>query len=294
MTLGGELPIAMLDILPNPVLVKDDQLRYVWVNRAFEALFDVQRDDLVGELDTTVFSHRQAVQCNGGDMRVLETGEVDEASETVIDSAGEPRETLTRKSRLELDGATYLVGVMHDITEVTRANEKLQVQSLELEILADTDPLTGCLNRRALFNKWDELDASIEEVGIVMIDADHFKGINDSHGHEAGDEVLVQIAAIVRRELGAGDLFSRFGGEEFVLVLPGRSLAEATELGEQIRVAVSDGLITTSDGLIRATVSAGVAHATSTERAELDQALLAADRSLYLAKEQGRNRVFAA
>jgi len=294
MTLGGELPIAMLDILPNPVLVKDDQLRYVWVNSAFEALFDVQRDDLIGELDTTVFSHRQAVQCNGGDMRVLETGEVDEASETVIDSAGERRETLTRKSRLELDGATYLVGVMHDITEITRANEKLRVQSLELEILADTDPLTGCLNRRALFNKWDELDASVEEVGIVMIDADHFKGINDSHGHEAGDEVLVQIAAIVRRELGAGDLFSRFGGEEFVLVLPGRSLAEAAELGEQIRVAVSDGLITTSDGLIRATVSAGVAHSTSTERAELDQALLAADRSLYLAKEQGRNRVFAA
>jgi diguanylate cyclase (GGDEF)-like protein/PAS domain S-box-containing protein len=294
MTLDGGLPIAMLDILPNPVLVKDDQLRYVWVNRAFEALFDVERKDLVGELDTTVFSHRQAVQCNGGDTRVLESGEVDEASETVIDSSGDARETLTRKSRLVLDGATYLVGVMHDITDVTRANEMLQVQSLELEMLANTDPLTGCLNRRALFNSWDDLEAPDAGTGIVMIDADHFKGINDSYGHEAGDEVLVQIAAIVRSELGPDDLFSRFGGEEFVLVLPGRSLAEATELGEQIRTAVSEGVISTNEGLIRVTVSAGIAHCTSTDRSELDQALLGADRSLYLAKEQGRNRVLAA
>ena len=122
--------LAVLDILPNPVLVKDDETRYVWVNCAFEDLFQVRRADLLGCLDSEVFVDRQAAQCNGGDLRVLESGEVDEAYETMFDPSGSAVETVTRKIRLDIptaDGSTrVLVGVMHDVTEVNDANRQLE------------------------------------------------------------------------------------------------------------------------------------------------------------------------
>jgi len=97
----------ILDILPNPVLVKNDNLEYVFINTAFEQLFNVSR------------------------LRVLDTGEIDEAVESVIDRNGSTRETITRKSRLDTDENTYLVGVMHDITEVTKANAALKESELK-------------------------------------------------------------------------------------------------------------------------------------------------------------------
>jgi len=150
------LATEILEILPNPVLVKDQNLEYVWINSAFEALFSVKREEVIGRLDTDLFPNRQVSQCNGGDLRVLESGKIDEAVETVFEKNGQPRETITRKSRLVLpDSSVYLVGVMHDITAVTRANEALtRSQSMleektnELAELVMTDVLTGCSNTR--------------------------------------------------------------------------------------------------------------------------------------------------
>lgn len=130
---GSELPIAVLDILPNPVLIKGDDLRYVWVNASYERLFGVTSAELKGKLDKEFFTDRQVAQCNGGDLRVLESGDIDEAQETVFDEDGLPRETITRKSRLELsDGSIFLVGVMHDVTDVVVANRALETKQAEL------------------------------------------------------------------------------------------------------------------------------------------------------------------
>ena len=130
---GNELPISVLDILPNPVLIKGSDLRYVWVNAAYEKLFGVTCADLKGKLDKDFFKDRQVAQCNGGDLRVLDSGEIDEAQETVFDAHGQPRETITLKSRLELsDRSVYLVGVMHDVTEVVAANRALEIKQSEL------------------------------------------------------------------------------------------------------------------------------------------------------------------
>lgn len=294
MELSPNLPLALLEILPNPVLVKDEKLRYVWVNPAFEALFDVRSEELVGQLDTEIFANRQAAQCNGGDLRVLASGELDEATETVVDFDGTARETITRKSRLEVDDAIYLVGVMHDITEVTRANEMLQSQSEALELLANADSLTGCLTRRALFTQWDEIDSSDLGHGVLMIDADNFKALNDTYGHDVGDNALVQIADILRNELTDDAIFARFGGEEFVVVLPRQTLDTAAAVGESLRSAVSDRVLSTPSGDVAVTVSVGVAHAHTTHRNDLDAALRQADSHLFEAKEQGRNLSIAA
>ena len=125
-SLHPELPLAVLEFLPNPVTVKNADLQYVWVNSAFEALFGVYNSELQGQLDVDVFKERQAIPFNDGDFRVLQSGDLDEAYMTVIAPDGAAREIITRKSRLQLsNGDFFLIGVMHDVTVVTRANERL-------------------------------------------------------------------------------------------------------------------------------------------------------------------------
>lgn len=294
-TIEADLPLAVLDAIPNPVLVKDAETRYVWVNRAFELLFDVRSDDLVGRLDRDVFRQRQAAQCNGGDLRVLESGETDEAEETVFDPELGPRQTITRKQRLVVGDRRYLVGVIHDVTEVVTQNRRLQEATEQLRVLASIDPLTGCLNRRAMYEQANQvLDASI---GVILIDLDDFKRINDTYGHDAGDLVLQQFAAIVRDTIRDDDLFARLGGEEFALLLPGATDEHTRAIAERICDAVAADPINAIGESILTTVSVGALCTEapcSGEPSSLDDMLIEADARLYEAKHAGRNQVVMA
>lgn len=297
---GAELPVAIMDILPNPVLVKDEDLKYVWVNTAFESLFNVKRADLIGERDKDFFKDRQVAQCNGGDLRVLETGAMDEATETVFTQEGEPRETITRKSRLTLaDGTTYLVGVMHDVTEVVNANKELTEQQALLEEqaellreLADTDPLTGCLNRRALYSRIQDKKQK-PKAALLLMDIDFFKKINDEHSHEAGDEALKHFANVAYSCLRPHDVLARVGGEEFAVYLPDASDKNCYEIGERIREAVAKLPFMFAGKHIPMTVSIG-GSCNVKEQFQLDNHMRIADECLYEAKQSGRNRLVMA
>lgn len=293
-----ELPLAVLDALPNPVLIKDHETRYVWVNGAFERLFQVTRDDLVGRQDKELFSSRQVAQCNGGDLRVLETGDTDEAYETVIDPELGARETITRKSRLELSGSVFLVGVMHDITEVTRINQQLEAAAIELEAqaaelraLAGSDPLTGCLNRRALCDVvLTEFSTPNDEGGLVLFDLDRFKVINDTFGHAAGDAALVHFTKLVKASIRDTDALARLGGEEFVAVLPGAAEHDVEQIAERVRLAVEQAPFEFGGSRICLTVSAGGVHRRGADAQDIDGWIAEADKCLYGAKSGGRNR----
>ena len=154
------------------------------------------------------------------------------------------------------------------------------------------DGLTGMLNRRALSARIDELDEQArltgEPVGIVIGDLDHFKRVNDEHGHARGDSVLVDVAYTLRKQLRAFDLAYRVGGEEFLVLLPGATLAETEALAERLRAAVAG---TASEGL-HVTMSFGVASAIGGE--PLAGAIMRADTALYAAKGRGRDRVHSA
>ena len=155
------------------------------------------------------------------------------------------------------------------------------------------DGLTGMLNRRALEQRLDELAAQARVSGspIAMIagDLDHFKRVNDEHGHAVGDAVLVDVAYRMRKELRAFDLAYRVGGEEFLIVLPGASVDDAAVIAERLREVVSEAPIA---GLT-VTMSFGVAS--STGGAFDRRAVLAeADAALYEAKANGRDRVWVA
>ncbi|MBF9033898.1 diguanylate cyclase [Rhodobacterales bacterium HKCCE2091] len=150
---------------------------------------------------------------------------------------------------------------------------------------ADTDPLTGLLNRRG----FDRLRPLTDKGSLIFVDLDRFKQVNDKLGHDSGDLVLSAVAELLRSILREGELVARFGGEEFVVLLPDLTLDQATDVAERIRASAEQRLATR---LGPVTISAGVA--TMDENRDFAAALTAADRAVYCAKRAGRNRVCVA
>jgi two-component system, cell cycle response regulator len=186
------------------------------------------------------------------------------------------------------------------VTAVQRAKllETTIADNRRLEMLALTDPLTKLLNRRALT---DRLSAEMERVrrydsvvSILLIDLDHFKQINDTFGHLAGDDVLIEAAALLQRGVRAVDVVSRYGGEEFVVVLPETGPAGASAFAERLRELIESHSFTPTRGApIRVTTSIGVASFPGYGVDAVDDLFAAADQALYRAKTEGRNRVRA-
>lgn len=167
---------------------------------------------------------------------------------------------------------------------------RLRAENARLQRLATTDPLTGVGNRLALRTRLDESVSADRRTGtgtsLLVIDIDHFKAFNDRFGHPAGDRALRRVARLLRAALRETDFLARFGGEEFVVLLPGTGLSGAVEVGERLRLAVTDGswpgeAVTVSIGA--ATLGPAPAGAGKLVRD--------ADRALYRAKAAGRNRV---
>ncbi len=184
---------------------------------------------------------------------------------------------------------------------VRERTAELQAANEQLAALSSTDALTGLANRRRFDEVWAAEWQRAARMGLplalALIDVDHFKAYNDHYGHQAGDVCLRQVAAILAAEVRrSGELVARYGGEEFVLVLPGASAAEARAVAERIRTAVQAQGMPHEHSPVApvVTVSIGVASGL-VQRAEQAEALLKeADVALYLAKDQGRNRVLTA
>ena len=160
-----------------------------------------------------------------------------------------------------------------------------------LELESMTDPLTSLWNRRSLDRRlhaaWDLHARERSPLSLLMIDLDHFKRINDAHGHPAGDRVLVQAAAIIRDQVGNDGLAARFGGEEFCVVLPGMDADTAQQRAEQVRRAIQDASWPAGS----VTASLGLATAVADDESTPNVMLARADRALYVAKRDGRNCV---
>lgn len=178
------------------------------------------------------------------------------------------------------------VCIVHDITEQKRLEE-------QLEHAAHHDAMTGLLNRRQFYHITEPGQmqhlAIAQDYSLLLIDTDRFKHINDLYGHSKGDEVLCALARTLESCARKGDLVFRWGGEEFVLLLPRTPLDTALSLAETIRVSVAKVSIS---GLPRFTVSIGVAHHEGNE--SIDELFKRVDDALYRAKNDGRNRVLAA
>jgi len=178
---------------------------------------------------------------------------------------------------------------------VSSANSARNALLKQLEKIARHDALTSALTRSAFYETADQMMGLMATtgayVGVLVLDADHFKRVNDEHGHPAGDKVLVAISAAIQAAIRQSDVFGRVGGEEFAVVLPNVGHREATAIAERVRSSVEKLAVFLDDGtVLRTTLSVGVAHA-SAVGTNLDQMIAVADRALYVAKGEGRNRV---
>ena len=188
--------------------------------------------------------------------------------------------------RISFDGHECYLASFDDITLVKRAEARLREQ-------ATRDPLTDISNRRDLLEQGgSELERARRygrHFSAALLDLDHFKLVNDEHGHAAGDAVIVQMVRLAQSLLRASDLIGRWGGEEFVVLLPETDLAKAAAVLDRIRSALADTKLTLPGGLqLRVTVSVGVAEWTGIEA--LESLVERADGACYEAKRLGRNR----
>jgi diguanylate cyclase (GGDEF)-like protein len=170
---------------------------------------------------------------------------------------------------------------------------QLNLARQDAEEQARTDELTGMRNRRAFYELGEYALSQAARYGhptsVIILDIDHFKVINDTWGHAAGDETLRLVALIILRTVRTSDIAGRIGGEEFAIVLPRATAADAAAMAERLRVAMARAPLWHDKGEIHFTASFGVAEAEG--HATLDRLLDAADAALYRAKEQGRDRV---
>ena len=194
-------------------------------------------------------------------------------------------------------GADDYLAKPFDLDELrvrVRAGERIVALQEALRVQATQDTLTGAMNRGAIFEMLKrELAQSARTgtpIGVVMCDLDHFKQINDTHGHPAGDAVLREASSRLKSVLRSYDALGRYGGEEFMLVLPSCTAEHAAEVAERARRALADAPVTTGSTIVPISASFGVAQGGGTTL-DLDEVIRAADDALYRAKRAGRNRV---
>jgi len=163
----------------------------------------------------------------------------------------------------------------------------------QLTVQATTDQLTGIRNRRSIYEKLDSLIQSCKDnssnFGIILLDIDFFKSVNDTYGHHAGDMVLIEAAKRFSQNIRSNDFIGRQGGEEFLALIDDIEIDEITQIAERVRQSIESNVINLEGTEIKITVSGGIAH--SSEKIERDDLINLADERLYLAKENGRNRI---
>jgi diguanylate cyclase (GGDEF)-like protein len=217
--------------------------------------------------------------------RLRHTAQDRERAHAAVRDANARLESRVRERTAELEAATV---------QLRKENEsRVHVETLLAEA-AMTDGLTGLLNRRAMLEMLEQAASRLKpgEAGLSLIvaDIDHFKRINDDHGHDAGDRVLIAVASRLRELAGDPQYVARWGGEEFLVLLPGVRMAAACQRAEAMRRDVAQTHV--DGGKLQVTLSLGVAELGPGEA--LDECLRRSDQALYRAKDAGRNTVVAA
>jgi diguanylate cyclase (GGDEF)-like protein len=216
--------------------------------------------------------------------------------------------SLTDETNIEM---AYEIGANDYITKpfkpkelLAKVKRELQIQSLinsleqskkELELLASTDSLTKLYNRRyftqASLHILNLCKREKKQLSLLIIDIDKFKFINDNHGHKIGDNVIIHMANILLNDTRQSDISCRFGGEEFVVLLPNTPLEDGVILANKLRKKVESSILKTDNGDLKYTISLGVSSVDIEIDDDIEEALKKADKALYTSKNLGRNRV---
>ena len=297
-----------LDALAEGLLVLDNNQHIVLANSAFAQYTALNVESLIGKHACDIgFRHRdEAIRSPLPWVVTIDSGETIRGTLMKFRQVAGER-TFSVNTVAIHDEKNHCRGVVasfEDVTELDRkqkelrdalislkqSSEEIKQQNRELEWLATRDALTGCVNRRSFFSlfesSWANDESETRELSTVMVDIDHFKSVNDNHGHSRGDEVLRKVAAVIMQTAAEDDVVCRYGGEEFSLLMPDTSLDDAELRAERIRLAIKALQL----GGLKVTASLGVSS--RLQKAKSPQELLdQADKCLYVAKRHGRNQV---
>lgn len=296
---------SALDALSEALFLLDQKGRFVLVNEAFSKLH-AGSDDLLGqrpekfdwyEADgTQKLTETPWNTCleQGEPRQGVVVGYYDQDSELLLFNVNavpiQGENGGVRGALVSLDDITAKekrkAQLARMLNELQENQEVIKKKNKELEFLATRDPLTGCLNRRSFYETFEKDRLSQSVISCAMVDIDHFKSINDNHGHAMGDAVLKEVGAILREKSPVGEKVCRFGGEEFCVFLPGVDAEETIEICEKIRAVLAN----TQIGELRITASLGISTSHDPD-VKAEHLLEEADQGLYFSKHNGRNQV---
>jgi diguanylate cyclase (GGDEF)-like protein/PAS domain S-box-containing protein len=271
-----------------------DGTRFVYANDHFANTFGYTQAEMMALplMDTVAATDSEVVAEH------LRACQADEAHDRVLSYQGHKKDgsliDLELSSSRMIAGDDNLVLVVTDVTARKKAEHEVLTLNERLTELASRDPLTGLYNRRLMEDSMERETAIAlrrnTPLSVVMCDIDRFKAVNDTYGHQAGDEVLKAFASLLESHCRRSDIAYRYGGEEFIAVFPGMAVGPATDWAERQRIAVSEAKIPTESGVLRITASYGVASFPAHGRT-WQEVVMAADTALYTAKISGRNQV---
>jgi diguanylate cyclase (GGDEF)-like protein/PAS domain S-box-containing protein len=295
---------TVLNTIPDMVWVKDPNGVYLDCNPEFERFFGAPAAEIVGKTDYDFVAAVQADSFRERDAIAL-ASDGPSMNEEYVTYAYDGHRVLLETIKTPMHNAAGAVvgvlGIARNITARRDVEDQLRQAVATLEILkndfaklARTDALTGLANRRAFDEAMNADFLRSRRFGtpsaVLMIDIDHFKSVNDAYGHDVGDRALVALAMTLRTMARATDLPARLGGEEFVVLLAGTTLAGGVEVAERIRLAIGKISVTAGSRPFGFTVSIGVTSFLPGDR-DFSEAVTRADRAMFQAKINGRNRV---
>ncbi len=317
---------TLLDSIPDPVFMKDENLRWIYGNPVILNLYSIDPDNYVGKTEDQLLPEEFAQSCIESDRQAVAKGSISKSEERARDPEGNLHfyEVFKVPSYDKHGTFSGLIGVGRDITERKEVQEALEAENkkrreneIQLAHLAKTledqvrkrtaeleeekesamslsyvDTLTGLNNRRAFFEKSHVIDINARNrdcgYAVIILDIDYFKHVNDTYGHAEGDIVLKECAAIVKENLRATDIEGRIGGEEFAVTLVDTSLDQAITIAEKLCDKIA--MIPMGTHAINLTCSCGVS-VYQPMASSFEMVLGKADEALYAAKASGRKCV---
>jgi len=285
---------AMSQASHDALAMIDTEDRITFWNPAAEAMFGFTEAEVLGrKLHDIIVLPRDMEHAKAGLARFARTGTGPILGRTMemtaLRKSGETFPVERAVSAFQLRGKWFAVGSMRDISARKEYEKRLNE-------LATTDELTGLANRRFFMDQAEtQLKRALRykhEFCFMMFDLDHFKRINDTYGHAAGDVVLRTVAGTLSSVMRATDIYGRVGGEEFAVVMPETTIADARIVAERLRQQIAELRIETHGSVVWITASIGIAHL-QPSATELSALMKNADTALYEAKHAGRNRVIA-
>ncbi|MCZ6828551.1 MAG: GGDEF domain-containing protein [Gammaproteobacteria bacterium] len=303
-----------MDVLTEGVILIDEKEQVVLANTAFSDKLGIASEDLLGKkLSVLGWTSVGTEQTDYPWQIAMTSGESQVGMLLQLTIKGDDQRTfmvnsspiLSEKGRSQGALATF-----DDVTELEEKNRQLRDmvgdlklsrdevsrRNQELQLLAERDALTDCLNRRAFFERAEAeftlAEDDSNELCIVMLDIDHFKLINDNYGHGVGDEVIKNLAKVLRAGLRGNEVVGRYGGEEFCILMPNTGIDLATTICERLRQHIETEVRQCHSALERTTITASFGISSSTCGANSTGKLVdQADQALYISKDSGRNRV---